>query len=50
MPQPYVVDPFVMPEEVKKIRNAEELEMFVEKHTDEFAFKNALFNKQAFHS
>lgn len=26
VPQPYVVDPFVMPEEVKKIRSVEELD------------------------
>jgi len=49
LPQPYVVDRFQMPAEVKKIRSAQELDEFVEKYTDDYSFRNALFKKQAVH-
>ncbi len=48
-PRPVVVSPWETPVQVFKIKSEAELDELVEKHTDEYALKTALFRPRALH-
>jgi len=47
--KPYIVQPWSIPEDFNKVKSEEELNELVEKHTDEFSFKTALFRDKGLH-